>query len=454
MNNRRNPSLSIGSSVAPFVESLRSIAMKPSYDPKSQAKLALAAADAIEQAMVSMQSLENIMRHLSEPIVGKDALRRVPQQVHCSRIIGECGFGATGSSDAGSLTGTLPDAVFPTDPPIADFTQAQHTHASAAEGGSLIGPLAMAPPIGIGNLGTVPSQVGVAVVSLIVGNTASTTFGNLTLGAAVTGLANTVGVLDFANYQLAATDKRIAFVAGVTDGAQDSGALVFYTWNLGGGAERVRISTTGQLLVGTSTAGLKCTIRVGAPGIDGLRLTSSDSRQLDLMPSLSAGAYNPAVQAGDIGMIFSLSGPDTGFFVLAPWSTTGASGMRMDRWGNVVFTSTNPGSELKLAGNDPFLVIDDTGGSGTYHGVKFSPSLGMVVRSTIGALELWATNLVMALRCMDAGHVVQRVPNTAVTDSIVLNNMLCVWYNEGTNQLTFRVRNSVGTLKTGVLAVA
>jgi hypothetical protein len=130
------PNISVGSTVGPFVEALRSLAVLPTFDKAALSKTALAAADAIEQAMVTLQAVENILRTLAEPIIGTDALRRLPTQVHTTRLIGD-------------IPGKLIVGEIPA-PTITDFTNAQHDHSSAAEGGKPIGPLWMTPPIGVG----------------------------------------------------------------------------------------------------------------------------------------------------------------------------------------------------------------------------------------------------------------------------------------------------------------
>lgn len=51
------------------------------------------------------------------------------------------------------------------------------------------------------------------------------------------------------------------------------------------------------------------------------------------------------------------------------------------------------------------------------------------------------------------GRVGQGVPNTAPTDASLGNNQMSVWVNQTTHELTFRVKYSDGTLRTGKLAL-
>lgn len=207
----RPPHISVGSSVGPFIETLRSIAAKPEISKDIISKTALAAADAIEQAMVTLQSVENILRSLSEPIVGYDAMRRVPQRVpqrvHVTRIIGR-------------------------DDPASEVGASLET------------------PLGIGNDGTPPPYVDAGVGHVIVGSTVAIEYGAVTVcsnfptGGSGT---STVGTVNFANYALTATDKRLGSIVVGAYGAQDMGAMHFMTMNAGGIGVRMTILPDGKV---------------------------------------------------------------------------------------------------------------------------------------------------------------------------------------------------------------
>jgi len=103
--------------------------------------------------------------------------------------------------------------------------------------------------VGIGTSSPVMDGNGGLYVSAINSNG-----GTFNAGASQSGTANFVGSMQFVNTVLGTTDKRIATIAGITNGATNSGALVFNTWSSGSGAERARIDSSGNLLVGASSS--------------------------------------------------------------------------------------------------------------------------------------------------------------------------------------------------------
>lgn len=53
-----------------------------------------------------------------------------------------------------------------------------------------------------------------------------------------------------------------------------------------------------------------------------------------------------------------------------------------------------------------------------------------------------------------AGAVIMGVPNSAPVDANIGTSQVSIWVNESTNALTFRVKYSTGTLKTGTVSLA
>jgi hypothetical protein len=88
---------------------------------------------------------------------------------------------------------------------------------------------------------------------MLVGNSLSSQMGFLSLISNETITTNTIGELNFANYTLGTTEKRISAISGILDGATNSGRIVFSTSNAGTLAERVRIANDGHIGFGMST---------------------------------------------------------------------------------------------------------------------------------------------------------------------------------------------------------
>lgn len=112
--------------------------------------------------------------------------------------------------------------------------------------------LANAGRISVANPGTTLPDANTGNPALIVGQiTASSTAGEITAcGNAASGA---MGTFQFANYANAATDKRIALILSSTDGAANSGTLQFFTYSAGAIGERMRITSGGNVGIGTGT---------------------------------------------------------------------------------------------------------------------------------------------------------------------------------------------------------
>jgi hypothetical protein len=103
--------------------------------------------------------------------------------------------------------------------------------------------------LAVGNDGSVLPSSTVAVQAII-GSTTGPSQGFITLCANLPGTANSVGSFNFANYNIAAAEKRIATISGLTDGATNSGAFIFYLFNAGTAFERMRINSLGNVGIG------------------------------------------------------------------------------------------------------------------------------------------------------------------------------------------------------------
>jgi hypothetical protein len=77
---------------------------------------------------------------------------------------------------------------------------------------------------------------------------------SLVLSKNLTSTNNSIGVISFANSNIAnGSDKRLATIGAYTDGALNSGAMIFGTTNIGTLAEHMRITSGGNIGIGTST---------------------------------------------------------------------------------------------------------------------------------------------------------------------------------------------------------
>lgn len=100
-----------------------------------------------------------------------------------------------------------------------------------------------------------------------------------------------VGSVQFVNYNIGATDKRVGIIESATDGATNSGRLVFWTSAAGTLAERLRITNTGHL------AALR-SLSVGSNTDPGDNNALIDGYLW--MPEISA----PSAPAANIGLIY------------------------------------------------------------------------------------------------------------------------------------------------------
>lgn len=121
----------------------------------------------------------------------------------------------------------------------------------------------------------------------------------------------------------------------------------------------------GNLGVGTTGPSMKMDMAFPANSDNGLKMTGSDNHLIRINSSFGGGYYNPIVQTGDQGIIFSGGGYNSGGgLVIAPWAAN-ASGMRMDGNGNITFgagatpstrldvrSSANGADGLNLQGSD------------------------------------------------------------------------------------------------------
>jgi hypothetical protein len=114
--------------------------------------------------------------------------------------------------------------------------------------------------IAAGNDGSIlATNVNPTSYEVVIGQTtpvSSTSVGKLTLGGNVSAASVPIGLIQFANYNLAPVEKRLASIGCVTESGPANGGIAFST-ALGSGApiERVRIGATGRVGIGNTSPG-------------------------------------------------------------------------------------------------------------------------------------------------------------------------------------------------------
>ena len=113
--------------------------------------------------------------------------------------------------------------------------------------------------------------------------------------------------------------------------------------------ERMRIDSSGNVGIATSTPGAKLEVYGGTANDAAAEFRVSGNGYIDFHNALSAGSYNSIVSSGDKGIIFTNGTPDTGNFVIAPWASV-TSGFRMIANGNVGIGTPSPNATLAVSG--------------------------------------------------------------------------------------------------------
>ncbi len=140
---------------------------------------------------------------------------------------------------------------------------------------------------------------------------------------------------------------------------RDSGANGdFKIWNQGTGSitlgstseERLRIASSGNVGIGTSTPGAKLEIKGSTVDDNTPELKISGSAgHLSTYVSLNTGAYNPIVLDQDKAIIFTEGTTEAGNLVIAPHSSS-VGGVRITSSGNVGIKKASPSTALDVNG--------------------------------------------------------------------------------------------------------
>ena len=168
--------------------------------------------------------------------------------------------------------------------------------------------------VGIGT--SSPANLGFLEKSLNIsaGSSSSTTLqqaGIVISGSADAADADDFGYLSFTNYQSGITSDRVAEIRALKNGTNVStGEFAFYTSNGSGPTERMRIDSSGNIGIGTTSPGAKLEVKNGSSGqaysnVEGILIDTNGNSNSDysLRIGSSAGNDNLVVtNAGRVGI--------------------------------------------------------------------------------------------------------------------------------------------------------
>lgn len=228
--------------------------------------------------------------------------------------------------------------------------------------------------------------------------------GELGLGGNVSGTSGALGALAFYNAALGVSDKRNAQIYANNDGATNSGALYFATWNAGSFGLRMSIDHLGNVGIGTaSPAG---TLNVYTTNTccsnPGIGLTGSVA-DLDLQ------IKNVATGGRDWRFISSATASGVPASLRIYDATAGADRIVVNSSGNVGIGTTAPASpagftgvlHLRNAANASYVVD----ANGTYR-AEFGVSSGGGWLSTVDSLPMrFATGASERMRLDASGNL-------------------------------------------------
>jgi hypothetical protein len=166
--------------------------------------------------------------------------------------------------------------------------------------------------VGIGNSLVTMPDADTTDIRLIMGSVAAAggPLSQLTLAANASSANAGLGVISYANYNLATSDKRIAAINGSTDPAGiNSGMLDFLTWNAGTPAARMRITAAGNVGIGNISPAYPLTV-VGTTYVDSLAVSQA--------PNANAAASGYVVQVNQYDSILAGGiGDNLGYYPVA-----------------------------------------------------------------------------------------------------------------------------------------
>lgn len=194
---------------------------------------------------------------------------------------------------------------------------------------------------------------------------------SLVLSKNLTGTNNVIGAIQFANRNIAdGSEKRLASIANFTDGALNSGLLSFNTTSAGTLAERMRITSAGNVGLGTASPGYALDVQQNTTNNSSgtvLRLKGNSSGTNDNTQIRFAGKTH-----GDLFTLGTDITPNNGSRVFQLYDlVSSAARFTVDPSGNVGIGTSNPYAKFVVTGGaDTSLAIGDRTTSGSI-GLQF-----------------------------------------------------------------------------------
>jgi len=183
-----------------------------------------------------------------------------------------------------------------------------------------------------------------------------TPLASLVLSKNLTSTNNAIGNIFFANSSIAdGNDKRLSGIGSWTDGATNSGNLLFYTTNAGTLNERMRISPSGNIGFGTNNplSNLQVGDQTAAASSSPVRLSLGATYSNTAGTNFKLRLFDDGNPANVYGLGVSAGSMDFGVISAAGynWYSGGAHKMTLTGSGNVGIGTSSPGTSLDIAGN-------------------------------------------------------------------------------------------------------
>src|SRR5215471_13503224 len=128
--------------------------------------------------------------------------------------------------------------------------------------------------------------------TLAVGPSVSSTANGFLMACSYTTTSSQyIGAVCFVNYAITTADKRVAQITGGLDGAVDSGFMNFVTYSANSAVERMRITSGGNVGIGTSSPSYKTEIGASSSNLLYLNGTNTDNAVLAINANSTAWAW-------------------------------------------------------------------------------------------------------------------------------------------------------------------